>query len=284
MFGNSKITFIFASHYLTNQNQTPLTMATSKELKNQIANDIIKNPNIDRVKLAKKYNVKNNVVGAQYAQLKRNGKLELPKGKFANQDGENKELARIKMVKAIKNSNTSKNPILTLPCSDCVIEMKILNEISKKYRFMGCELDSKVYNKMLMTIAKNNLPFDTHKGKIGDKIREAKPNQYSHLILDYCGTLGTAHEDIKFAIDNDIVEIDGTIAITLNKRISGSEDIYNLMERLNPSLPSDNDETRFVKACRTFLTRIGSYKYAIEDVFNYKDTAAMVLIIVRRIA
>ncbi len=203
---------------------------------------------------------------------------------FKNDKGENKQKARDLMVSSIANSNTTKGTILTLPFKHCIIEQQILKQVSKKYKFLGCEIDSGVYNEMLITIAKNNLPISTHKGTIGDKIRQAKTNEYSHLVLDYCGQLGTAHDDIKVCIENDIVELDGTILITLNKRITpGTEGIYELMERLNPRTDT-NELTRCEHALRTFINRIGGVKYAIEAVLNYHDTTSMILMVVRRIA
>jgi hypothetical protein len=203
---------------------------------------------------------------------------------FKNISGDEKDKARKLMVKTIKESERSPKPILTLPFEDCLIEQKLLSEVSKKFTFLGCERKSAVYNKMLMTIANNNLPINTYKGLIGDKIKEATTNQYSHLLLDYCGQLGTAHVDINHAISFDIVEVGGTIAITLNKRITpGTESIYELMEKLNPQTTTSED-TRTEHALRTFINRVGGFKYSIEDVLSYYDTSSMILMIVRRIA
>ena len=203
---------------------------------------------------------------------------------FKNISGDEKDKARKLMVKTIKESERSPKPILTLPFEDCLIEQKLLSEVSKKFTFLGCERKSPVYNKMLMTIANNNLPINTYKGLIGDKIKEATTNQYSHLLLDYCGQLGTAHVDINHAISFDIVEVGGTIAITLNKRITpGTESIYELMEKLNPQTTTSED-TRTEHALRTFINRVGGFKYSIEDVLSYYDTSSMILMIVRRIA
>jgi hypothetical protein len=57
------------------------------------------------------------------------------------------------------------------------------------------------------------------------------------------------------------------------------------MELLNPRTTNDTN-TRCEHTLRTFINRIGGLKYAIEEVFNYKDEgkANMVLMIVRRIA
>ena len=206
------------------------------------------------------------------------------KDKFHNAKGEKKQLARETMVNAIENSRASKGTILTLPYKHCIIEKMILDRVSKRYNFMACELDQKVFNAMLMTIAKNNLPMNVHRGGIGEKIEQAKENEYSHLILDYCGQLGTFHKEIQMAIEKNIVEVDGTISITLNKRITpNTEYIYEKMEQLNPRQVK-NELTRTEHALRTFINRVGGMGYAIESTLNYHDNTSMILMIVRRIS
>jgi len=251
--------------------------------------------------LAKKLNVSVRSIVATFSSLKRRKliptnkhllssltietpKIEIKaKEKFQNVKGEKKQVARDLMVKSIVQSEISKGTILTLPFIHCKIEQQLINIVGKKYNFLGCENDPIVYNQMLMTIAQNNLPISTHKGNIKDKINIANENEYSHLILDYCGQLGTTHEEIKTAIENNIVQVGGVIAITLNKRITpNTEFIYELMEKLNPRTKEDED-TRCEHALRTFINRIGGLNYAIESVLNYHDTTSMILMIVRRI-
>jgi hypothetical protein len=259
--------------------------------------------------MAQALNVKPIRIGGNKAALKRKGLLSVSEAKvsidtivnkidntmsayqkkvsngtntYTNQNGVRKQEARNIMVNAIR----TKGVILSLPCSDCTIEQQILNN-SPSTKFVGCEYESETYFKMLVTIAEKKLPFvELYHGKISDKINEAKIDQYSNLILDYCGQLGTTHEDIKKAIEKDIMQVNGAMCITLNKRISfGTEYIYEKMELLNPRTSNDTD-TRCEHTLRTFINRIGGLKYAIEDVFNYrdKDKANMVLMIVRRIA
>jgi hypothetical protein len=205
---------------------------------------------------------------------------------YSNLEGLNKQEARNIMEKAILLSKLFNKPILTLPFEECKLEIQLLNNISKKLRFLGCEMNEETYNKMLMTIATKNLPISTHKGMIGEVIAEARENQFGNLILDYCGQFATYHNDIKTAMVNNIVCVGGAICITANKRIAQSTfEIYEQMERLNPKLGLTED-TRCVHAMVTFIGRIGGFNYAIERVFDYNDGRGknMVLIIVRRIA
>jgi hypothetical protein len=137
-------------------------------------------------------------------------KVKVVVNTYNNTDGVKKQEARNIIEKAIIASKLFEKPILTLPFEECKLEMQLLKNVSENLRFLGCEMIDETYNKMLMTIASNNLPISTHKGKIGDIILEARENQFSNLILDYCGQFGTYQNDIKTAMENNIVEVNGS--------------------------------------------------------------------------
>lgn len=212
-------------------------------------------------------------------------------GTFNNKGGTGKQKARNLIINAIKNSDTTKSKILTLPAEDFEIEKLLFTQVSKKINFLMCESKPLIYKKL---IAKANNFFTRmpayYCGFIGDKIYEARENEYSHLILDYCGQIASFADEILFAMNNKIVEVDGTISLTFNKRITGtqSKKFVELMELLNPqTLKSKTnvikDEPRTEHSILTFFNRNGGMNYAIENVFSYKDTAAMFLVIIRRI-
>ena len=275
-----------------------------QELTQAIQKAIIENPSIESAILEKKFNVPMTTIRANRITLSTKGLIPSVKGKanietkaisklmsvsdkmgkFVNKQGVGKGNAREIMEKAVAKGNTKKFNILTLSAAECKIEQLILNNVSKKYKFVSCEENEAVYNKMLITIATNNLPISTHRGTFMDKIEQAQANEYSDLLMDYCGQFGTKHEDIKLAMDKDIVEVGGSICITLNKRISdGTFAMYELMEKLNPRTDK-NDITRCEHSLLTFINRVGGMKYAVETVYHYHDTASMILVIVRRIA
>jgi hypothetical protein len=209
--------------------------------------------------------------------------------KFKNAKGEQKQIARELMVNAIKNSNTKKGEILSLPFEDCIIEQMILNEKNcKRYKFLGVEYDKQTYHNMLKTIAKKQLPINTYHGALADKIHEAKESQYSHIIADYCGQLNTFYEEIAYAINNNIVEVGGTISITLNKRITdGCFGIYEKIERLLPKFSdtaaAKDKDARTQHIIYNFMLKVCGMNYAIIRTFAYHDTTSMYLIIIKRL-
>ena len=252
--------------------------------------------------LALRLNVSRSVIGANIVALKRKNELNndinsLSKlidddyttklNSFSNKQGYEKEKTRIKIKNAIQNSGVGfDNPIISLPFEDLKMELKLLKEVSKKFKFIGCERDKQTYKNMLSNIIKNDLTINTYFGDIGELLLTRKKDSISHLILDYCGQFETYYKDLQYTIENDLVELNGIIALTFNDRIStSSRYIYELMEKLNPRTDMDEGK-KVIHSIKTFINRIGGLKYAIDEVFRYKDKekASMVLVIVKRIA
>jgi hypothetical protein len=259
--------------------------------------DLIKSkPNLTNLQIAKKLGVSEmqvklnrtriingTIAGTAKATVK---VTKTPKTKkvetFKNEDGVGKGVARIDMVTQILEISSKSKVILSLPSQTCAIEQAILKK-AKSFIFIGVEAKEEVYWKMAANIVQNRLPITPVLATMGEKIAEARTNQYAHLILDYCGQLHSFADEIMLAMRNNIVEVNGTISITLNRRISGKgRDFANFLQRLNPQHDTSIRETEHL--LRTFINRVGGYNYAIEKVLNYHDKASMILIIVRRIA
>jgi hypothetical protein len=201
---------------------------------------------------------------------------------YTNKAGIKKEQGRELIREEVILSNIFDGTILTLPSDNCIMEGKLNEDVSDKFDFVGVEFTKSVYNRMLQQVAKKNLPFKScvH-APIGDVIAVAKENDYSHLILDYCGQLGTYHKDIEMALNNKIVRVGGVVALTLNRR--GRGELIDSMMELNPL---GNVKNKMVEnAIITYLMKLCGYNYSIEKVFPYADKGKdnMILIIMKRI-
>lgn len=217
---------------------------------------------------------------------------------YSNSDGLYKDVARWKIVEAIKNGKLQNRRILSLPADNCTIEGYLFEKVSKKINFVLCENNEQVYKKLLMNIinSKTRIPHSILSGSIGDEIYRSKENDYTDLILDYCGQIGTYHKEIEHAIKNNIVCVGGTISITLNKRISGGiNGGYNMefieeMEKLNPNFDKKEGESRTEPAVMTFLNRVCGMNYRIVEKYSYRDDgedkrrSPMILVIIRRVS
>lgn len=209
---------------------------------------------------------------------------------FSNSDGVYKKQAREKMTEYIVKSGLTAGKILTLPFSTCKLELTINETINNnKFEYLGCEQEETTYYEMLQTIARERLNMNTYKGSISDKIYQSKEDQYSHLLLDYCGTLETFATEIKYAVDNNIVKKGGTISVTLCKRGSRKKGtISTLLESLPEGLFPE--EKTVALGAKLFFSNLVSSEYKFEEFFEYQDIneetgtrkMPMMLIVIRR--
>lgn len=210
--------------------------------------------------------------------------------KYTNSKGKNKQSARKIMVNAIAESRTSKGTILSLPFETWAIEQMICFKVSRKFTFLGCEMVKTTYQKMVANALDNPLLDESsfHFGKLGEVITNVKENTYSHIIADYCGQLHKVAGELGYALKNRVVEKDGTIAITLNERISGDGIRFekNIVKGFGKR---KKGITRCQFALECFVKKNAGDNFKIETVYKYNDKkddvkgAAMILMIVRRI-
>jgi hypothetical protein len=213
---------------------------------------------------------------------------------FPNIKGEHKDEAREKIVSEIKKSGLKYGKILTLPASEFKIEKTIFDEVSQKFSYVGVEKEKDEFFKLLHNLAVKQFVMTPIYGSISEQIFKAKEDDFSHLILDYCGQLDSFAKEIIYAIQNNIVAKNGTIAITLNRRItlasgySFSDTIYSDMLGLRNIKEVEKGNLVRV-ALNIFLERICGLNYAIIDTFEYCDMKGkkkgsnMVLAIVKRL-
>lgn len=213
--------------------------------------------------------------------------------KFKNYYGENKEVARKIMIDAIcatpRLQRAKVDRILCLPAAKAIIELRLL-EIYSRFTFSACEYDKEVANELHKTIYENNLGgiMDVHCGKISDIIYRANKDEFSHLILDYCGEIDTFYDEIDHALMNKIVQVGGTVSITVAKRTHPSNKETGIVARMNKMYPLRPDaigevEWALIQIFEEYQKR-GLYSF--ETLKNYSDSARganMALIVLRRI-
>jgi hypothetical protein len=274
-----------------------------QEINQAIQKEIIANPNIETSVLVKKYKVTGMTVGANRSIVKRGlsainqvieeevsvldkvmSKYELAKKQgentYTNHNGENKEVARVKMANYIIDSGIV-GTIPTLPNTTWAIEEKIDKQISGN-EFIGVECDEPTFNVMKAKLKHLRLKAKTVFGFISGIIYGKLENTYAHLILDYCGNLATISKEIEYAIANDIVNIGGIMAITFSKPIRGT-DIQS--EKLKSLAAINNTDERCMsdKGVEAYFNKITGWNYQVVEFFYYQDTYPMTLVIIKRI-
>lgn len=264
----------------------------------QIQQFIIDNKDLSCKEVMESLNITSNVYRANLASItKRNKKLKesskIISGVFTHEESVNKNvLYRNPIIEKINESSLKSGIIFSLPAKNFTTEKRIFNEISKKFEFFGVEHDEKVYFKLLENLAKNKFKMVVYPTELSELLDTAKENSISHLIADYCGQLHTYENEITNAIKRNIVKVDGIIAITINKRITGlkNQKFYDDMISLNGTEMYGKDIRKVEKAFKIFLERLCGFNYKLETYLDYRSErenggkcANMMLGIIRRI-
>lgn len=288
-------------------------MTTVTLTKQDIQAFILANKTLNAEEISKQLNIPFRVATANIATLRRWGKLEpAPKvvkekrkrspngtnkakkaannrknvlpivGEFTNYEGKCKKEARKKMVNNIVNSGIFLGDILSLPAEKFMLE-KAISEHIDTFRYFGVECEEDKYFNLLQNLAKERFLMNTYRGYISEIIFNASENQFSHLILDYCGILSTISEEVKCSVMNNIVEIGGTISITFRKRETNTAFCTEILGLNNVTKEMVQNEGLMNHVITSFFQRLCGFNYKLVERYDYFDTSAMSLIILKRI-
>ena len=200
-------------------------------------------------------------------------------GFFKNIDSEGKKLARQIIAKWV-GTLTSKQQVLTLPYVTWAMEKLIEMYTGYKFSYMACECNFTIFKEMILNGKKWGKNNDFYYGALGDKIKMAIENQYSHLILDYCGMLTTFRREIIMAVTNNIVEVGGTISVTVIK--ARDKDI---IDSCYNSSAKDESISKTENAIRGFFVSLCNISdFEVVEVLTYQgDTnVPMMLTVLKR--
>jgi hypothetical protein len=201
---------------------------------------------------------------------------------YHNKDGVNKKAARKLMVKYILSSKVD-GLVPTLPHIECAIETKLLSK-NKNLSFIGVERELATYEEMKKTIKSNKLPIEPFFGDMGTQLYGKFENTYAHLILDYCGMLPTFAKELEYSVRNNIVKVNGIIAMTFAKPIRGNGQMFDYVKSLGMTISNNEADNRCMsdKATEAYFNKITGFNYTFVEMFNYMDTYPMTLVILRR--
>jgi hypothetical protein len=203
-------------------------------------------------------------------------------GLFKNIDSKGKIEARQIIAKWVKTHIMTKSQVLTLPYVTWDMEKLIQLWTGKIFSYMACERDYTIFKGMLENGQKYGKNNDFFYGTLGDKINVATENQYSHLILDYCGMLTTFHKEITKAVINNIVEVGGTISVTVLK----ARDSSHIISKCYDSSPKEMT-TKTGNAIREFFVSLCNISdFEVVEELEYKGgdkhSSPMMLTVLKR--
>lgn len=255
--------------------------------KEAIRKELIAKPKTNRAELAIKYGVTLRNVGAVYASINRfKNKTVTKKGNntYTNHNGVHKEVARILMANHVIDSGVIGN-ILTLPNTDWVIEQKIAKQV-KGVSFSAVEYNKETFLKMRKKGKELNLNAKSYFGEVCELIYGKLENTYAHLVLDYCGELPKIAKEVEYALNNNIVAVGGTIAVTFVKQIRGSKNTL-MGEKIMALATRNNNDFRCEseRSAEAYFHKVTGWNYEIKEFFYYQDKGhtPMALVIIKRI-
>jgi len=220
----------------------------------------------------------------QVARREKSGKTKAATvGEFTNQVGENKNVARNKMVNAIANSGIKKGKVLTLPHTEWTIERMISQYVSKVFNYVAVERNFEDYVTMKLNSKQYGQKNECYEGSISDKIIPMGVDSYSHMLLDYCGLLETNKNDILHALTNNLVVNGGTIAVTVLKARCSSPSVVKtnrLKAKWTGETIKDTDNASYIKTFFELVAAITDFE--VIESLEYYDSAPMMLTILRR--
>ena len=131
-----------------------------------------------------------------------------------------------------------------------------------------------------------NLNAKSYFGEVCELIYGKLENTYAHLVLDYCGELPKIAKEVEYALNNNIVAVGGTIAVTFVKQIRGSKNTL-MGEKIMALATRNNNDFRCEseRSAEAYFHKVTGWNYEIKEFFYYQDKGhtPMALVIIKRI-
>lgn len=226
--------------------------------------------------------------------LKQLTEVEVTQQAFTNHNGAGKMECR-RIVSEYIGKVAGRNPkILTLPSDKWIWEKEIL-KCKSESKFTAVEYNTEIFNEMVKNYAKSpelsNSVECMYNCPMSEVITKSKTDEFSHMILDYCGLINSFQEEINEVLTRDIVRIDGIISITLSKSSRHNNDsgkeISNILSAIPKNMFGSNlsDVEICTKLSITKMVLNQGAKYKIVDTNAYNDTngQGMMLFVIQRL-
>lgn len=267
---------------------------TAKEINSKIAQYLLRNPEVELNVVANSFKVTTRKIGAIRAHISRGNyilenapKVEVVKPKKVKKTikvkktereyGDKKMVARKLQVSYILKSEKTHGTILTLSGQELSMELMLsTDDLGKNFNYDIVEQDKETFNNIL----KNPITHSINVSSIShitmrDLILNSPSNKYSHAILDYFDCLSTNKNDIANALDKNIVQVGGIIALTLSCRT-----------KRGTKLIGDENECATIKEIKSFLSKFEGYE--VIESMSYSGGSngvgsPMVLLIIKRL-
>jgi len=199
-------------------------------------------------------------------------------------DSLNKMNIRYLFIQAIVASKLFSGRFFTLPSETCAFENELNVYQANKFHYIGVEHKKETFMDALQTIARLKVCMTLFFGKAKEILMGSTSDSFTHMFLDYCGTLPTFEKEITHTFANNLVVNGGLIGLTFCVREANVKDQTSIeyhqsvLDALNSdAIANVNDGIKL-----RLLSLIGN-SYEIVEFLNYKDNTNMIFALVKRI-
>ena len=211
-----------------------------------------------------------------------NKNKHLKNGKYFERDYDSKKNIRKEVAKRIFASGVF-GLIPVLPHFDWLGEVAI-DKLTDKNYYLGIADDDLVVKGA--TIQKELLGINGEMvlGDMFEVLKKYPSNSFAHIGMDFCGVLPTQIDCVKYAMENNLVQVGGYIFLTVKRIVryctNDNMKVYNMFRAMNTPdtnlVDSDYANGKFLEA--NLLDN-----YELVDTEKYQTGSPMVFYAIKRI-
>jgi hypothetical protein len=215
-------------------------------------------------------------------QLEQCKKKHSKNGKYFERDYESKQNIRNEIAKRIFASGVF-GVIPVLPHFDWLGEIAI-NELTDKNYYLGIADDELVVKGA--TIKKELLGINGEMvlGDMFEVLKKYPSNSFAHIGMDFCGVLPTQIDCVKYAMENNLVQVNGYIFLTVKRVVrlckNGYMKEYNTYRAMNTPDTNLKDSDY---ANGEFLKVNLLDNYELVDTIKYETGSLMTFYVIKRV-
>lgn len=215
-------------------------------------------------------------------QLEQCKKKHSKNGKYFERDYESKQNIRNEIAKRIFASGVF-GVIPVLPHFDWLGEIAI-NELTDKNYYLGIADDELVVKGA--TIKKELLGINGEMvfGDMFEVLKKYPSNSFAHIGMDFCGVLPTQIDCVKYAMENNLVQVNGYIFLTVKRVVrlckNGYMKEYNTYRAMNTPDTNLKDSDY---ANGEFLKVNLLDNYELVDTIKYETGSLMTFYAIKRV-
>jgi hypothetical protein len=205
-------------------------------------------------------------------------------GRYFERDYESKQNIRNEVAKRIFASGVF-GVIPVLPHFDWLGEVAI-NKLTDKNYYLGIADDDLVVKGA--TIQKDLLGINGEMvlGDMFEVLKKYPSNSFAHIGMDFCGVLPTQIDCVKYAMENNLVQVGGYIFLTVKRIVryctNDNMKVYNMFRAMNTPdtnlVDSDYANGKFLEA-----SLLDNYELTDADTIKYQTGSPMVFYAIKRV-